>query len=36
MNTIFEELEKNRDLEKDAVICGQNKITYSELYKKAI
>jgi long-chain acyl-CoA synthetase len=35
MNTVYEILEKNKTLSKDAVICGTEKISYKELYKRS-
>lgn len=34
MNTVYDFLEMNKDLPKDAVICGIDKLTYRSLYEK--
>ncbi|MCQ4744254.1 class I adenylate-forming enzyme family protein [Blautia producta] len=36
MKTIFEVLEHNKKLEKQAIICGKDTVSYAELYKKVV
>lgn len=35
MNTVYDILEKNKILSNDAVICGVEKISYNELYRRS-
>ncbi len=35
MNTVYEFLEQNKDLPNDAVICGDDKLSYRALYEKS-